>query len=326
MYSGMADVAAVTGDEAMRAAGKRIWDYLDHQQALSHRRHRRVGQRRSVRPAVRAAEHDRLQRDLRVGRHGLLEPSPVPARRRREVHRRDGAHALQRAASPACRSTARRSSIPTRSSRTASTRGRNGSASPAAPATSRASCRRCPAIVYATRGDALYVNLFAQGTADVELPGGAVKIDAGDALSVGRRREDDGRRRRRRDGSPINVRIPGWARNEPVPSDLYAFLDNGAPAATLTVNGAAGADDARQGLRDDRSHVGAGRHDRARPADAGPPRRLERSGDGQSRSRRAAARPDRLRRRVARQPERQGPQHRAARRQRADDRVPRAIC
>ena len=28
MYSGMADVAAVTGDEAMRAAGKRIWDYL----------------------------------------------------------------------------------------------------------------------------------------------------------------------------------------------------------------------------------------------------------------------------------------------------------
>ena len=28
MYSGMADVAAVTGDEAMRAAGKRIWDHL----------------------------------------------------------------------------------------------------------------------------------------------------------------------------------------------------------------------------------------------------------------------------------------------------------
>ena len=27
----------------------------------------------------------------------------------------------------------------------------------------------------------------------------------------------------------INVRIPGWARNEPVPSDLYRFLDT-APA------------------------------------------------------------------------------------------------
>ena len=29
---------------------------------------------------LRAAEHDGLQRDLRVGRHGLLEPPPVPAR------------------------------------------------------------------------------------------------------------------------------------------------------------------------------------------------------------------------------------------------------
>ncbi len=28
MYSGMADVAALTGDEKIRAAGKRIWDYL----------------------------------------------------------------------------------------------------------------------------------------------------------------------------------------------------------------------------------------------------------------------------------------------------------
>jgi hypothetical protein len=35
---------------------------------------------------------------------------------------------------------------------------------------------------------------------------------------------------------PVRIRIPGWARNEPVPSDLYTFLDQ-APAATLTVNG-----------------------------------------------------------------------------------------
>ena len=33
-----------------------------------------------------------------------------------------------------------------------------------------------PGYVYATRGDSLFVNLFAQGTADVELPGGKVKI------------------------------------------------------------------------------------------------------------------------------------------------------
>ena len=33
------------------------------------------------------------------------------------------------------------------------------------------------------------------------------------------------------------MRIPGWARKEPVPGDLYRFLDT-APPATLKVNGA----------------------------------------------------------------------------------------
>ena len=55
----------------------------------------------------------------------------------------------------------------------------------------------------------------------------------------------------------INVRIPGWARNEPVPSDLYRFARCNAGPATLTVNGQPAADDDRQGLRDDRSHLDA---------------------------------------------------------------------
>ena len=38
----------------------------------------------------------------------------------------------------------------------------------------------------------------------------------------------------------INVRIPGWARNEPVPSDLYRFADKSTAAVTLKVNGKAG--------------------------------------------------------------------------------------
>ena len=39
-------------------------------------------------------------------------------------------------------------------------------------------------------------------------------------------------------GFAINVRIPGWARNEPVPSDLYRFRRIDAPAAAaFSVNG-----------------------------------------------------------------------------------------
>ncbi len=35
------------------------------------------------------------------------------------------------------------------------------------------------------------------------------------------------------------MRIPGWARNEPVPSDLYRFTDEiDVPPAVVRVNGA----------------------------------------------------------------------------------------
>jgi uncharacterized protein len=94
-----------------------------------------------------------------------------------------------------------------------------------------------PGYVYAKTADTIYVNLFVEGTGDVTLAGnrkvrltqrtrypwdGAVTIDvAPEAASA----------------FAINVRIPGWAREEPVPGDLYRFLDT-APAATLTVNGA----------------------------------------------------------------------------------------
>src|SRR5262249_6711792 len=35
----------------------------------------------------------------------------------------------------------------------------------------------------------------------------------------------------------VNVRIPGWARNEPIPNDLYRYADKNGAAATLKVNG-----------------------------------------------------------------------------------------
>ncbi len=37
----------------------------------------------------------------------------------------------------------------------------------------------------------------------------------------------------------IHVRIPGWARNEPVPSDLYRLADRNAESVVLKVNGKA---------------------------------------------------------------------------------------
>jgi DUF1680 family protein len=95
-----------------------------------------------------------------------------------------------------------------------------------------------PGYIYAKKGDSLYVNLFAGGTADVDLAGGRLKVtqetrypwDGAVRIALA----PDAAR-----AFTVNVRIPGWAREEPVPSDLYTFLDRPAPRPTLSVNGAA---------------------------------------------------------------------------------------
>jgi uncharacterized protein len=95
-----------------------------------------------------------------------------------------------------------------------------------------------PGYVYAKSGTSIYVNLFAAGTADVRLENGrAIRLrqdtrypwDGSVTLTVTPDRAAE---------FTINVRIPGWARDQPVPSDLYRFLDPVAEPVVLKVNGA----------------------------------------------------------------------------------------
>jgi hypothetical protein len=93
-----------------------------------------------------------------------------------------------------------------------------------------------PGYLYATRGDAVYVNLFAAGTATIDLPGGRLELtqqtqypwEGAVTMTVKPARARD---------FAIHVRVPGWARNAPVPSDLYRFLDTGGSPASIAVNG-----------------------------------------------------------------------------------------
>ena len=96
-----------------------------------------------------------------------------------------------------------------------------------------------PGYVYAKSGATIYVNLFAEGTADVRLDDGrSVTLrqqtrypwDGHVTITVTPDRTGD---------FTIGVRIPGWARNQPVPSDLYRFLDHVTDPVELKVNGAA---------------------------------------------------------------------------------------
>ena len=96
-----------------------------------------------------------------------------------------------------------------------------------------------PGYTYAQAGDALYVNLFASCTADIKMDNGrTVKVaqetrypwDGAVKITVNPDRSAQ---------FAMNVRVPGWAREEPVPSDLYRFADKSNAPVALKVNGRA---------------------------------------------------------------------------------------
>lgn len=93
-----------------------------------------------------------------------------------------------------------------------------------------------PGYAYATDGDVIYVNLFIAGKGSVEAAGRKV------TLSQDTRYPWDGAVRiavapDRAGPFELAIRIPGWARNEAVPTDLYRFLDENAETPSLSVNG-----------------------------------------------------------------------------------------
>lgn len=94
-----------------------------------------------------------------------------------------------------------------------------------------------PGYVYAHRNDTIWINLYMSNTADIKLDNGRkVKLrqetrypwDGSVKITVTPDRDDP---------LTLNVRIPGWARNEPIPSDLYRFLDRDKSQSILKVNG-----------------------------------------------------------------------------------------
>jgi hypothetical protein len=93
-----------------------------------------------------------------------------------------------------------------------------------------------PGYVYAHRENALYVNLYGGSEAKIEMGGRAVKIkqetlypwDGAVKITVDPDESYE---------FGIYVRIPCWVRGQPVPSDLYRYLDESAAEAGLNVNG-----------------------------------------------------------------------------------------
>ncbi len=93
-----------------------------------------------------------------------------------------------------------------------------------------------PGYAYAHRDGDLFVNLYVAGTATVPAAAGDVTLtletgypwSGAVKLTVDPSRES---------AFALRLRIPGWTRGEPVPSDLYRYLDAASEAPSLRVNG-----------------------------------------------------------------------------------------
>ena len=93
-----------------------------------------------------------------------------------------------------------------------------------------------PGFAYATRGRSVYTGFFLSGTAEIPLEGGKVVLrQTTEYPWSGKVRVDvlsdvEGE-------WELNLRVPGWASGEPVPTDLYRFSDKVAEGPAVTVNG-----------------------------------------------------------------------------------------
>ncbi|MFD1469086.1 glycoside hydrolase family 127 protein [Hymenobacter caeli] len=94
-----------------------------------------------------------------------------------------------------------------------------------------------PGYVYAQRGADVYANLFISGTTDLVINKQKVRLVqqnnypwAGDLKFTVQPAGPSAK-------FNLLVRIPGWARNEAMPSDLYAFTAPSAAPVRITVNG-----------------------------------------------------------------------------------------
>ena len=104
-----------------------------------------------------------------------------------------------------------------------------------------------PGLAYAFKNDALYVNLFISGATTIETDTNKVKLTQQTKYPWNGRTTITVEPEHSATFA-IAVRIPGWARNEAVPSDLYRFCKTVGDSATLKVNGRHVTPDIEQGF------------------------------------------------------------------------------
>ena len=93
-----------------------------------------------------------------------------------------------------------------------------------------------PGYMYAQKGNSIFINLFANSTANLDVDGKPVTIIQQNnypwqgqlSFTISPKSSQE---------MTMMIRIPGWARNIAIPSDLYSFYQNKAGSVAITLNG-----------------------------------------------------------------------------------------
>ena len=114
---------------------------------------------------------------------------------------------------------------------------------------------RMPGYIYAQDGDdTVFVNLYVSSEASFEIGEATMGLSVESEMPWGGRSTITVSAPEQVEGT-IRLRIPGWARNEPVPGGLYAYKDESNLEATVSVNGIK-----VTGPPDQRGYVSLNRH------------------------------------------------------------------
>ena len=93
-----------------------------------------------------------------------------------------------------------------------------------------------PGYLYAVKDNNVYVNLYMSNKAEIEVGGKKVALtQTGNYPWDGQMQVEVAPRRKQQ--FTLRLRIPGWLQDEVVPSDLYSFADNAKSGFTVKVNG-----------------------------------------------------------------------------------------
>jgi uncharacterized protein len=90
--------------------------------------------------------------------------------------------------------------------------------------------------IYAQKKDSIYVNLYVSSNASFKIADTKVKLSVDSEIPWGGKSQITVSTEKQVEGT-IKLRIPGWARNQAVPSDLYFYQDQVKQRVTIAING-----------------------------------------------------------------------------------------